>query len=684
MAQTEIYAQISRIAMLLLATAVVHSSWSVASQAADTEKADAVDVFFVVDNSGSMKKNDPGFITREVVKDFSAALSGDSRVGMIIFDSEARLIEPLTSLETPTQRGRFEASLQSVDFTGAYTNSPAGIERALYELKTKGRPKARKAVIFLTDGIIDTGDVVHDREQSRWLRDDLASESREAGVRIFGIAFTESADVQLIQTLALKTNGDYFRAYRVEDIPGVLRKIIDIVEEPVEPVEVAVAEARPPEREKPSETPTPPSTPAPTPPSEDATEEHLTARAPDQGLDPRASSPLTVSPDEESPPPTEPVPRQASTSAAAADEEAGSSLPLRLALGVVLLALLAAAALYLRKRSAAETPAVAAVQSTRPAPPKVSIPKAKLIDVMRASDEGVLPLTMDKSRLSIGRDRQNDIVINQATVSSFHATIEIRDEYFFLEDHRSTNGTKLNEKPIDSNHPVQLKSGDHIEFADYEFCFLIPDHETSGKTVIMSVSSMKSDHGLSLVGDPGAAAGKEPSAVPVAPRDLFRECLTNHLGRIEKLGEPCERFLEKHFGPEMIDRLVPIADDLMNRSTSGKKGLHDEFAEDGVAYVVCAVPHRMEDAAAWFGDHFGGFRKLLERFLDSHHFDDNGCDVLCVVTYGRDDNGDVWVSVTIAPGSDSAEPIDIMSVELLSEEERKVLALNFGEIGQIV
>jgi hypothetical protein len=254
----------------------------------------------------------------------------------------------------------------------------------------------------------------------------------------------------------------------------------------------------------------------------------------------------------------------------------------------------------------------------------------------------------------------------------------------FLEDHRSTNGTKLNENPIDPNHPVQLKSGDHIEFADYEFCFLIPDHEPSGKTVIMSLSSMTSDRGVSLVGDPEAAIGAEVPAVPAEPRDLLRECLTNHLGRIEELGEPCERFLKTHLGPEMIDRLVPMADDLMNRSTSRQKGRHEVFAENGVVYVVCAVPHRVEDAAAWFGEHFGGFRRLLEQFLDSHYFSDGGCDVLCVITYGRDDHSDVWVSVTIAPGNDSAEPIDIMSVEFLSEEERKVLALNFGEIGQIV
>jgi len=365
-----------------------------------------------------------------------------------------------------------------------------------------------------------------------------------------------------------------------------------------------------------------------------------------------------------------------------ADDESGSSSALLLTL--VLVALVAAAFVYLRKRKAAESPSVTVAPSPRPAPLPVSRPKAKLIDVMRASEEGVLPLTMDKNRLSIGRDPKNDVVINQATISSVHATIEVRDGSFFLEDFRSTNGTKLNERQIDPNHPVQLKSGDHIEFADYEFCFLVPDHESSGKTVIMSVSSMPSDHGLTQAGDSPAATGEAPPAVPAEPRDLFRECLTSHLGRIESLGEACERFLKNHFGSELVDRLVPMADDLMRRVSSREKAPHEVFAEKGVVYVICAIPHRMEDAAGWFGDHFGGFMKLLEQLLESHHFTEGDCEVLCVVAYGRSREGDVWASVTIAPGTENAEPIDIMTVEFLSEEERRALALKFGEIGQIV
>ena len=43
-----------------------------------------------------------------------------------------------------------------------------------------------------------------------------------------------------------------------------------------------------------------------------------------------------------------------------------------------------------------------------------------------------------------------------------------------------------------------------------------------------------------------------------------------------------------------------------------------------------------------------------------------------------------FLHATLAPADHSPERMDIMSVELLSEEERRALALRFDEIGQVV
>ena len=80
----------------------------------------------------------------------------------------------------------------------------------------------------------------------------------------------------------------------------------------------------------------------------------------------------------------------------------------------------------------------------------------------------------------------NTHVIARKTISSFHATIEYKDGYFYLEDLRSTNGTRLNDGKLSHNEPVRLKSGDKIDFSIHEFRFLIPDQTPLGETVTVS------------------------------------------------------------------------------------------------------------------------------------------------------------------------------------------------------
>jgi Mg-chelatase subunit ChlD len=72
---------------------------------AEFEQAE-LDIVFVLDNSGSMRNNDPNFITKEVVTNFLGSLGGKSRLGMVIFDETANLVEPLTSLDDAEVRAR--------------------------------------------------------------------------------------------------------------------------------------------------------------------------------------------------------------------------------------------------------------------------------------------------------------------------------------------------------------------------------------------------------------------------------------------------------------------------------------------------------------------------------------------------------------------------------------------------
>ena len=66
------------------------------------------------------------------------------------------------------------------------------------------------------------------------------------------------------------------------------------------------------------------------------------------------------------------------------------------------------------------------------------------------------------AKLSIGRDPENDIVIENKLASRHHALIQkIRDAYF-LKDENSTNGTFLNGHRIPVDKYVRLNAGDKI------------------------------------------------------------------------------------------------------------------------------------------------------------------------------------------------------------------------------
>ena len=161
-----------------------------------------------------------------------------------------------------------------------------------------------------------------------------------------------------------------------------------------------------------------------------------------------------------------------------------------LSLGAMALLLLAGPPLvsrWTRARGIGEP--VSLESSPRVAPrPRFNQATAQLIDVVRASNNSLLPYAIDKQKTSIGRDSSNDIVIVQDSVSSFHATIDYKNGYFYVEDHRSTNGTYLEGERLRNNKPVQLKSGDRIDFAVFEFRFIIPDHEPRGRTAVLNVS----------------------------------------------------------------------------------------------------------------------------------------------------------------------------------------------------
>ena len=78
---------------------------------------------------------------------------------------------------------------------------------------------------------------------------------------------------------------------------------------------------------------------------------------------------------------------------------------------------------------------------------------------------------LTKERISIGRNRSSQIVINNNTISKDHAIIEFdQDGNAIIKDLNSSNGTYVNGQRL-KMYPIRLKTGDKIIFGKYEMEF---------------------------------------------------------------------------------------------------------------------------------------------------------------------------------------------------------------------
>lgn len=380
----------------------------------------ARDVVLVLDNSGSMKKSDPQFLTGQAVTGFIERLDDSARVAIIAFDQNVRILLPMTALAAESREHILE-SIRSIDYGGLFTDSPAAVERAIYELKNNARADAQKLIVFMTDGIVDTGDAAVDLEKAKWLREDLAPDAAEVGIRIFGIAFTDAADFQLIQSLAQNTDGEYFRALTPGDLPRVFERISEVIDRP------PVVEPEP---------------------------------APEPAVQP-PPVPVIIE-----------VPVQPAESVNA--EERVRSIVILVA-AVVLVGALVAIIILLIKRGREAQP------STGDYVAEAYLNDIHGITGQSAFKLGIKP-TMLGRVAGQDTDHLDYVVIPQSTIGRRHALIEYKDFAYWIMDQGSINGTFVNDKPVSSE--VRLKHGDRVRVHKCEFEFAMPDMGEAGMTVV--------------------------------------------------------------------------------------------------------------------------------------------------------------------------------------------------------
>ncbi|MFG6158142.1 VWA domain-containing protein [Halomonas sp. 1390] len=184
------------------------------------------DVRVVVDVSGSMRDNDPDRLAVSALDLLVALLPSGARAGVWTFGETVDNPLPLGEVDA-AWREQALALPPALQAYQQYTDIEAALNAA-----SRSEANGWRHLVLLTDGMIDLSpgrgpkpDI--DRASRRRLVGERAEELANQGVAVHAIAFSDQADLALVERLAQSTGG---LAALAQSPEGLLGAFLDIVE----------------------------------------------------------------------------------------------------------------------------------------------------------------------------------------------------------------------------------------------------------------------------------------------------------------------------------------------------------------------------------------------------------------------------------------------------------------------
>ena len=102
--------------------------------------------------------------------------------------------------------------------------------------------------------------------------------------------------------------------------------------------------------------------------------------------------------------------------------------------------------------------------------PPADSPDSKAVLVVRGGDQDGLRFPLSDRLTSLGRSVENDISLDDITVSRRHAVLERTADGYVVHDNGSLNGTYINHERITT---AVLEHGDELQVGKFHFLFLL-------------------------------------------------------------------------------------------------------------------------------------------------------------------------------------------------------------------
>lgn len=185
------------------------------------------DVRLVIDVSGSMKINDPNNLRQPAVDLLVRLLPEGSKAGVWTFGKYVNMLVPHRVVDQKW-RDMARAKAKDINSVGLFTNIGGALEKAAYN-SSNPSSKYKTSVILLTDGMVDISKFPEaNKKEWRRIVDKVLPELQGADFTLHTVALSKKADTNLLEKLAVSTDGTSAIAHNAEDLMKIFLKAFDV------------------------------------------------------------------------------------------------------------------------------------------------------------------------------------------------------------------------------------------------------------------------------------------------------------------------------------------------------------------------------------------------------------------------------------------------------------------------
>jgi hypothetical protein len=167
----------------------------------------ALEVVFLIDESGSMWSNDPGHVRIDVSKDLVNEFSAADKGAVVGFGSYDRVLCTFTS-----DKDTLKNAIDKISDDGGSTYMYSGMQTAFAQFPETA--SGSRYIVLLTDG------QAHDKGHF-----DYAAASADKNVKIYTVGLGRGVNESDLQEIADRTGGKYYFATVPEDLVDIFKEL---------------------------------------------------------------------------------------------------------------------------------------------------------------------------------------------------------------------------------------------------------------------------------------------------------------------------------------------------------------------------------------------------------------------------------------------------------------------------